>query len=70
MITQFYMCPKCFEAADDPTPCPRCGGKRATCRPGATDNPIRKPLIAATGELKSRAPVWWLKAFGTLAAGY
>jgi len=70
MITKFYMCPKCFEAADDPTPCPRCGGKRAMCQPGAADNPIRKPLMSATGELKSRAPVWWLQAVGRPAVGY
>jgi hypothetical protein len=60
----FYLCPICFEPDDEPTSCPRCGGERATCRPGAANDPGRKPVIAATGEIKSHAPVWWLRALG------
>ena len=63
----FYLCPRCMEPADEPLPCPRCGRARVTCRPGAASDPIRKPLMAATGELRSRAPVWWLQAVGALA---
>jgi hypothetical protein len=62
--TLFYSCPRCFEAAADPTPCPRCGGERITCRPGAADDPARKPLITAVGEIRNRAPLWWLRATG------
>lgn len=60
--TLFYSCPKCFEAAVDPTPCPRCGGEQVTCRPGALDNPARRPLTTPAGEIRNRAPVWWLRA--------
>jgi hypothetical protein len=64
MIVTFYLCPRCFEPADEPLPCPKCGGRRVTCRPGAADDPIRKPPVAASGELRNRAPVWWLRATG------
>jgi hypothetical protein len=62
----FYLCPRCMEPADEPLPCPRCGGQRVTCRPGTANDPVRKPLTTATGELRSRAPVWWLQAVGAL----
>lgn len=68
--TLFYLCPRCFEAADDPTPCPRCGGPRVTCRPGAPDDAARRPLITAAGEIRNRAPIWWLRATGALANLY
>lgn len=60
----FYLCPRCFEPDVDPTPCPRCGGRRVACRPGATDNPARKPVTTSAGEIKNPAPVWWLHATG------
>jgi hypothetical protein len=66
----FYLCPRCFEPAEDPTPCPRCGGERVACRPGAPDDPVRKPLMTATGEIKSRAPLWWLRAAASPDNGY
>jgi hypothetical protein len=66
VIEVFYLCPRCMEPADEPTPCPRCGGARVICRPGAPDDPSRKPLIAPTGEIRSHAPVWWLRATGAL----
>jgi hypothetical protein len=66
-VTEFYLCSKCFDAADQPTSCPRCGGARVTCQPGAANDPIRKPLMTATGMLKSQAPVWWLRAVRTPA---
>ena len=68
VVMKFYLCPRCFEPADEPVPCPRCGGERVACRPGTADDPARKPLMAATGELRSRAPLWWLRASGGLAA--
>jgi len=62
--TLFYLCPRCFEPDDDPTPCPRCGGQRVTCRPGATGDPSRRPLTSSVGEISNPAPVWWLRATG------
>ncbi len=67
LVEIFYLCPRCLEPADEPLPCPRCGGERVMCRPGAANDPVRKPLIAATGEFRGRAPVWWLRAIGALA---
>ena len=64
----FYMCPKCMEPALSPTPCPKCGGERVTCCPGELNDPCRKPLMAPTGEIRSRAPLWWLHAIGGLDA--
>lgn len=66
LIALFYMCPRCLEPATDPTPCPSCGGERIECCPGAMEDPCRKPLFAPTGEIRSRAPLWWLKAKGAL----
>jgi hypothetical protein len=57
----FYMCLKCLEPADDQTACPRCGGERVKCRPGEPDDPCRRPLMSPTGQLKGRAPIWWLR---------
>ena len=57
----FYMCLKCLEPAAEETTCPRCGGERVKCRPGEPDDPCRKPLMTPTGELKGRAPIWWLQ---------
>lgn len=62
----FYMCPKCMEPAEEPTPCPNCGGERIPCRPGDPDDPCRKPMMSSSGEIRSRAPVWWLRAIGAL----
>ena len=62
----FYMCPKCMEPALEQTSCPTCGGERITCRPGEVDDPCRKPLMLPTGQVRSRAPIWWLVAIGAL----
>jgi hypothetical protein len=66
VVKMFYMCPNCMEPAEEPTPCPKCGGNRVPCRPGESDDPCRKPFMAPTGEIRSRAPVWWLQAIGRL----
>ena len=60
VVKVFYVCPKHLEPSDEPTPCPKCGRERVTCRPGDADDPCRKPLISPTGEIRSRAPQWWL----------
>jgi len=70
IIEVFYICPRCMEPAEEPTPCPRCGGDRITCRPGAADDPSRRPLIGPADEVRSHAPVWWLQATGVLDNRY
>jgi hypothetical protein len=56
----FYLCPRCFSAADAPGPCPRCGAPRARCALGALDDPLRRPLMDDAGRVLCRAPRWWL----------
>lgn len=60
-LQRVYLCAHCLLAGDEPGPCPRCGRERLTCRPGDPDDPCRKPLIDATGRVRSRAPLWWLR---------
>ena len=64
---EFYMCLRCFEPADAPSPCPRCGRDRAACRPGTPDDPARRPPVTPVGEIRSRAPLWWLQASAAAA---
>lgn len=59
-VASVYLCPRCLLAGDAPGPCPRCGQERLTCRPGDPDNPCRRPLITAAGDVRTRAPLWWL----------
>lgn len=66
IVGEFYMCPRCMEPALEASRCPRCGGKRVACCPGESDDLCRKPYMAPTGEIRSRAPVWWLVAIGGL----
>lgn len=61
IVAVFYLCPQCLEAAAGPTPCPRCGGQRVVCRPGAAKDPCRKPLLSPSGQIMSHAPLWWLE---------
>ena len=56
-----YLCERCLLAGDAPGPCPRCGRERLTCRPGTPDDPGRRPLMSAAGDVHTRAPLWWLK---------
>lgn len=58
---EVYLCPKCLEAQASPIPCPNDGTELLTCRPGDPDDPSRRPLMDASGHIKTRAPLWWLK---------
>jgi hypothetical protein len=60
-LVQLYLCPRCLLSGDSSGPCPRCGGERLTCRPGDPDDPCRRPLIDAEGQVRTRAPLWWLR---------
>jgi hypothetical protein len=62
-----YLCPHCLTPAGEAGACHVCGHERLTCRPGSPDDPCRKPLMDAQGQLKSQAPRWWLvKTVGKL----
>lgn len=58
---EFYLCPNCFTPGRAPGACENCGSTVLHCRPGDADDPCRKPLLNAAGDLKTRAPLWWLK---------
>jgi hypothetical protein len=55
-----YLCPKCLEAQSAPGPCPNDGTELLSCRPGDPDDPCRRPLMDRDGQVRSRAPKWWL----------
>jgi hypothetical protein len=59
---QVYLCPRCLSAEGGPGVCPRCGEERLACRPGAPDDPCRRPLMDSRGQVRTRAPFWWLRA--------
>ncbi len=56
-----YLCPNCFSPADEPGDCSKCGHARVGCRPGDPDDPCRRPLMDSDGNLRTRAPLWWLQ---------
>lgn len=56
-----FMCRNCLLADEEATPCPRCGRERRPVRPGAEADPVRRPLIDGQGNVRTRAPLWWLR---------
>jgi hypothetical protein len=59
---QVYLCPRCLSAEAAPGLCPRCGKARLGCRPGDPNDPCRRPIMDASGTVRTRAPLWWLRA--------
>lgn len=55
-----YVCRRCTASAGEPGKCQFCGGEKVACRPGNDDDPLRRPLIDAEGNVLTRAPRWWL----------
>lgn len=56
-----YLCPNCLSAAESAGNCPACGTPVLECRPGDSDDPCRRPIIDARGNVRTRAPLWWLR---------
>ena len=56
-----YLCPRCLAASAQPGVCDRCGEERLGCRPGEADDPCRRPLMDARGQVRTRAPLWWVR---------
>jgi hypothetical protein len=61
-LTLVYVCERCFSADDQPGPCRRCQQPRREFAVGALDDPQRRPLIGADGQLRCRAPLWWVSS--------
>ena len=60
-VDQVYLCPRCLDSQASAGVCPRCGLERLGCRPGDPDDPCRRPLVDAAGQVRTRAPLWWLR---------
>ena len=58
---EVFLCPRCLDAQASAGVCPRCGLERVGCRPGDADDPCRRPLVDAAGQVRTRAPLWWLR---------
>jgi hypothetical protein len=56
-----YLCSRCFSFEDAAGTCPRCGIARIECLPGKADDPHRRPIMNERGQVRSRAPRWWLR---------
>jgi hypothetical protein len=57
---EIFMCPRCLVAQIKAGTCPECHVELITCHPGAENDPCRRPLMNADGQVLSRAPLWWL----------
>ncbi|MFQ5407069.1 MAG: hypothetical protein ACE5FI_01435 [Anaerolineales bacterium] len=56
-----WVCPNCTTGFHEAGKCPDCLVERVECEAGAPDDPCRKPLMAASGAIETRAPRWWLR---------
>ena len=56
-----FLCPRCLTAAAEPGACLLCGAERLGCTPGEPDDPCRRPVVDAGGQVRTRAPLWWLR---------
>jgi hypothetical protein len=56
-----FMCRRCLLADESATPCPQCGRERPLVRPGEAADPVRRPMIDREGNVRTRAPLWWLR---------
>jgi len=55
----FFMCSLCFRTSTTAEICHN--RPMLTCDTGCWGDECRKPLIAADGQLLTRAPRWWLQ---------
>jgi hypothetical protein len=62
----FYLCPYCFEVSEAEGD--HHGHRMIRCDAGEPGDERRRPVIDERGNLKSRAPRWFLEAIGSLPA--
>ncbi len=65
-----YLCPRCLTADERPGLCPRCQIERVKCEAGAPEDARRRPVVDASGQVRSRAPLWWLRQTVSQLAEY
>lgn len=65
-----YLCPRCLTADGQPGLCPRCGIERVGCPAGTPEDACRKPIVDSSGQVRSRAPLWWLRRTVSQVAEY
>ncbi len=56
-----YLCGHCFKIGDEPWEC--CGRQTIRYDAGVPGDPRSKPLMDEQGNLKTRAPVWWVERY-------
>jgi len=56
-----YLCPHCFQIGEEPCEC--CGREMTRFDAGAPGDPRSKPLMDEHGNLKTRAPAWWVERY-------
>jgi hypothetical protein len=56
-----YVCSRHLIIRTEPGNCPHCGSALLECVPGQFGDPNRRPLIDSQGQVRSRAPLWWLR---------
>ncbi len=54
-----YVCPNCFSLSEEPKEC--CHEMMVQCDAGVPGDEQSRPLMAADGELVTRAPRWWVE---------
>jgi hypothetical protein len=66
MVTDrvFYFCLTCFAVSDSERECH--GRRMVCCDPGEPGGDLRRPEMDDHGQLKSRAPRWFLRAVDAL----
>lgn len=56
-----YVCQDCFTIAEEPRKC--CEHRMVRIDAGTPGDERSKPLTDAGGNLKTRAPVWWVERY-------
>ncbi len=59
--TIVYLCPHCLHSEEAAGECSHCGTQVVVCEVGGPDDSSRRPLMDREGNVRTRAPRWWLR---------
>lgn len=62
-----YVCEKCLTVQDTPLDC--CNHTMIKIDAGEPGSERSKPVMTKSGELRSRAPRWWIERHGPIGTG-